>query len=117
MQVLILDEFRQRGSQIAEAIGSSSGNVVNCQLSNEFMTVLAEKVPGKILVDLPTWNSGRSIYNYFKVSRKLENIPIIFYNTPDDFDMLQGRPRHNRDKILPKPTTVESVAEATLNQE
>jgi len=116
MQVVILDEFRQRGAQIAEGLGSGC-KVSNCQLSNDFLTQLNGAAPDKVIIDLPTWNSGRALYNYFEVSRKLETIPVVVYNAPENFETLPGRPRHNRDKVLPKPADVASVVEATLNQE
>lgn len=118
MQVLVLDEFRQRGSQIAEKVASGSGaQVVACQITNEFMTALGQGNTEKVIVDVPTWNSGRAIYTYFGVAARLETVPVVFYNAPEGFETLAGRPRHNLDRVLSASCDSEAVVEAALSKE
>lgn len=114
MKILLLDESRKRVAQIAEAIGNGKHTVVSCTNSNDFMVAVTEETPDKLLLDVETWNNGKAIYGYFDVSRKLEDIPVVFYNAPEEFPGMADRPKHSKDHVLPKPSEAEAIVEAAM---
>jgi DNA-binding NtrC family response regulator len=112
MKILVMDEVKSRKSQIAEALEKSKHKVVQCSGSNDFLSALEEQSPNFICLDYDTWNHGRSIYNYFKVPKKIENMPMIIYNSPANFSAFTNRPRHDKDRILSKPSEPKAIVEA-----
>ena len=115
MKVMLLDESRKRAAQIAEAVGNGKHTLVSCGNSNEFMTALGETSADKLLLDVESWNNGKAIYRYFDVSRSLEDMPVVFYNAPEEFAGIPDRPKHSKDHILTKPTEADSIVEAAMD--
>jgi hypothetical protein len=113
VKIVVMDESRRRAVQIAEQLQRSKHDVTCFTMSNDFMAAIGRSpLPHRVALDMETWRNGRSIYSYFGVARKLEDVPMVFYNAPEDFVLLQDRPRHNKDEILPGPPVVEAVVEA-----
>jgi DNA-binding NtrC family response regulator len=77
-------------------------NVIGCSASGEFMDSIENGGVDKIVLDFDAWQHGKSIYNYFKLTRKMADIPIVFYNAPDNFTALPERSHHQEDTILHK---------------
>jgi DTW domain-containing protein YfiP len=73
------------------------------------MTVLESEKPNLALLDMGTWKKGKSIYNYFHIGKKLENIPVILYNAEEDAYFITDRARHDKDRILSNPTEIETI--------
>jgi hypothetical protein len=49
---------------------------------------------------------GRAIYNYYRIGKNLENLPILLYNADEDTYFIQDRARHEKDRVLSKPSEV-----------
>lgn len=110
MKIIVLDDSRSRRKQVAEMLQKKRHEVTSCYASNEFIAALDKNSSEMVMLDLESWNRGGAIYTYFKIPQKLENLPILFYNAPSNFSILKDRPRHPRDRILFKPTDVETIA-------
>ena len=115
MKILLLDDSRKRRVQIKEAVSQNQHKLLDCSTSNDFVSSLENDSPELVLLDMETWRKGKSIYNYFRISKKLENIPIIFYNAEEDSYFIPERNRHEKDRVLSKPTEVENIVE-TMQQ-
>ncbi|NLD99988.1 MAG: response regulator [Fibrobacter sp.] len=108
MKILIVDDLKRRKQQLKEAI-EKQHQVTDISLTNEFMTIVENETFDMIVLDMETWKKGKSVYNYFKIGKKLENIPIILYNAEEDTYFIPDRVRHEKDRILSKPVDVETV--------
>jgi DNA-binding response OmpR family regulator len=115
MKILLMDESTKRRDMIADALEKSKHSVVVCRNANEFMEAVSGGLPEKILLDVDTWNSGKALYHYFGVSRSLETVPVVFYNAPEDFSGIPDRSRHASDRILGRPTDVETAVSAAAD--
>jgi DNA-binding NtrC family response regulator len=111
MSVVVLDESRKRCAQLADALEKSKRPVACCRNSNEFMTKISGGLPDRIVMDVESWTKGRTIYAYFDIAKKIAEVPIVFYNAPENFATIEDRSKHGQDEILPAPTPVEQVAE------
>jgi DNA-binding response OmpR family regulator len=112
MKIVVLDDSRTRAGQIAELLRKRKHDVVCCTASNEFMAATQESAPKMLFLDVEAWKKCKSIYNYFDWARKLADIPIVFYNAPDEFPGLQDRQRLEKDVVLNDQATVENIAES-----
>jgi DNA-binding NtrC family response regulator len=107
-----MDEVKSRKNQIAEGLEKAKHKVLHCSGSNEFLSAVDEPSLNFICLDYDTWNHGRSIYNYFKIPKRSEQIPMIVYNAPANFSAFTNRPRHDKDRILSKPSEPKAIVEA-----
>jgi len=64
---------------------------------------------------MESWNKGKAIFSRFGIAKKLETLPILFYNASMNFSILHDRPRHGKDRILFKPTEVNAIVENILD--
>jgi PleD family two-component response regulator len=104
MKVVVLDESKKRTEQIVEILQKKRYTFVCCTQSGQFMETLQESLPDKIIIDYDAWLHGRMIYNHFNLSKRIENVPVVFYNAPENFVALNNRKRHDSDRILNKTT-------------
>jgi DNA-binding response OmpR family regulator len=109
MKIIILDDTRQRRNQIVDTLQKKRFEVTACFSSNDFISAIEKQKFDLVLLDMDSWNRGKSIYNYFGMPKRLENLPILFYNASMNFSILNDRPRHGKDRILFKPTEAEAV--------
>jgi len=112
MKIAIMDEVKTRKNQISEALEKGKHKVILCSTSNEFIATMAEPSVQCLCLDYETWHHGRSMYGYLKIPKKIENIPIVFYNAPVHFTALPNRAKHERDQILPKPSEPNAIIDA-----
>jgi DNA-binding NtrC family response regulator len=112
MDILILDEMKSRKSKLAETLEKRRYKVVQCGSCNDLLASVNASLPNVILMDFDTWHHGRSMYSYFQTGKKIEHVPVVFYNAPPNFVALPDRNRHEKDYVLPKPSEVESVVDA-----
>jgi DNA-binding NtrC family response regulator len=112
MEIVILDETRSRKKAIVDSLEKNRYKVVQCGTSNEFMNAVSNTSPGLFLVDVESWQHGRAIYSYFQIGRKLEHVPVVLYNAPEKFSTLGDRNRLEKDRILEKPTEIDSILDA-----
>ena len=115
MDVVILDELKSRRSAIAELLEKNRYRVAQCATSNEFMNTVGSMIPGHFLVDVESWQRGRSIYAYFQIGKKIERVPVLFYNAPANFTAVNERGRHEKDYVLPKPSEPDAIVDALAN--
>ncbi len=111
MNVLIMDDTRKRRSQIKELLGRQH-EVTECYSSNDFLDRIQTKEFDLLILDMDTWKKGSSIYHYFRAGKLLEKTPVVLYNTDEDMPYLPDRARHENDRILPKPTEIETLVES-----
>jgi|GEM_PF-758309 len=111
MKIIIMDDTRKRRDELKQAIEKHYKNVLAFYSSNDFISSIDESIPDLILLDMETWKKGKSIYNYLKIGKKLENTPVILYNAEEDMYFVQDRSRHEKDRVLQKPTDVGTIAE------
>ncbi|MFP4012675.1 MAG: hypothetical protein ACLFVQ_01200 [Chitinispirillaceae bacterium] len=109
MKVLILDDMQKRVAQMQEELEKKNIEAVECLTSNCFLDSLNTSEFDSLLLNVETWEKGRSIYDYFRINKKLENTPIVFYNADEAFTSLNHRTPHDKDQILYKPSDVDSV--------
>jgi hypothetical protein len=111
MRLLVLDESRERSTQLIDLLKKSRHEVECISNTNDFIAKSTGKsVPDRILVDADSWRHGKAIYDYFGIGLRLESIPLTIYNSPEGFAGPADRPRHNADVLLPKTATIEQVA-------
>ncbi len=112
MKILILDDTRNRRNQLADALQKKRFEITACYASNDFITIIEKNKFDMLLLDMESWNRGKSIYNYFGIARRLEKLPIVFYNAAANSSALNDRPRHAKDRFLFKPTEADAVIAA-----
>jgi DNA-binding response OmpR family regulator len=115
MKVLVHDEAQKRASQIADALEKKRHTVKACSGTGDFMTVIEEWRPDKIIMDVETWRKDTPMLNYFQFAKKIERIPLLFYNAEEGFSVDGFRSPAEKDRILPRPTKVEQII-ATFEQ-
>lgn len=109
MKIVVLDESKKRRQQIIDALDEKGHNVLVCAGSGAFMDAIESSTPGKIMMNVESWKHGKAMYNYFKIAKRIEDIPIVFYNVPDKFTSITDRTPHKDDKIYAKQTSIEDV--------
>ena len=114
MKILLLDDFRTRRNSLVDALQKKRYEVTPCFSSNEFIVSVDKQKFDLLLLDMESWNRGKSIYHRFATAKKLENVPILFYNANMNFSMLNDRARHQKDRILFKPTEVDAIISSLL---
>jgi DNA-binding response OmpR family regulator len=112
MQILLLDESKKRRTQIAELLQKKKHTIRQCAASNDFMSVIEDSAPDRIILDGDTWRKGRAIYAYFNFGKKLENIPIVFYNVKEGAVTITGRESNAKDRILAGITEANDIVSA-----
>lgn len=112
MNILVVDENRVRRLQIVDALQKKRHTVEHCAASNDFLSALDKSKPERVVVDVPTWKKGKAIYAYFQVGKKLEKVPVLFYNSYEGFTLEGQRAPHEKDRILMDHVKVEDIAMA-----
>ena len=115
MEIVILDEVKSRRTAIAESLEKNRYKVVQCGTSNEFMNALNTMSVGHFCIDVDSWHHGRSLYTYFQICKRMERIPVLFYNAPQNFTTVTDRTRHEKDYVLQKPSEVNAIVDAISN--
>ncbi len=112
MKVLVLDEMKSRKSEIVVLLEKSKHKATACSTSNEFITAVEDQSLNCICVDFETWHKGRAIYGYFQIPKKMEHVPVVMYNSPTHSATLSNRVKHEKDRVLPKPTDTVMLVDA-----
>jgi DNA-binding NtrC family response regulator len=115
MKVLILDDTRNRRNQLGEALQKKRYDVTALYGSNELIAALEKSKFDMMLLDMESWNRGKAIYGRFGIARRIESLPIVFYNAALNFTTLNDRPRHAKDRVFFKPSTVDTVVMSFLD--
>ena len=42
-------------------------------------------------MNVDAWYHGKAIFDYFDFAKKLDDIPVLYYNAPDNFNGIQER--------------------------
>ena len=109
MKVVILDERKKRKQQIEDLCAEKGYDVVACSATGDFMEVIETTSPDTILMDVESWQHGKPMYTYFKFSKKLDDIPIFFFNAPENFSNINDRTQNQQDKVFHKHTEIDEV--------
>jgi PleD family two-component response regulator len=112
MNVAVVDESRKRRRQIVEALQKMNHTVTEATTSQDLITLVEERRPERMLLDVGTWKNGRAIYNYFRIGKKLAGIPILFYNSYEGFNIEAIREPHDKDRVVNEPAKVEDIISA-----
>ncbi len=112
MKILVVDEYSKRRAQIVEILEKNGHDVEGCSTTQDFMVKIDEDTPERLVLDVPTWRNGKAIYQYFQLGKKLEKIPILFYNSYEGFSFDGTRAPHENDRILHEPTKSEDIGTA-----
>jgi DNA-binding NtrC family response regulator len=112
MKVLLLDDVKSRKGELTTALEKSKYKVTVCSTCNEFISAVEDQSIGCLCLDYDTWHKGRSIYGYFNIPKRMERTPIIVYNSPTHYSAITNRAKHEKDRMLPKPTEAFSLVEA-----
>jgi DNA-binding NtrC family response regulator len=115
VEIVILDEVKSRRTAIAGSLEKNRFKVVQCGTSNEFMNAVNTMSPGHFCIDVDSWHHGRSLYTYFQVGKRIERIPVLFYNAPLNFTAISDRTRHEKDFVIQKPSEVDTIVDAMSN--
>jgi hypothetical protein len=81
------------------------------------MAALALGGSDVVLISYLAWGHGKSLYRYFDISSRLEQIPIVLFDAPEGLSRLDSRPAHRQDRIVGKPSKAELIVEALLSRE
>ena len=111
MRIVLLDESRERSTQLTDLLKKAKHDVEWIRSTNEFMVRLEKTAPDRILIDGDAWRHGRAIYNYFGMGHKLENIPLTVYSASEGFAGLADRPKHSGDAVVPRAASIEAIVE------
>jgi DNA-binding NtrC family response regulator len=111
VKIVVLDESNKRKSQINDLLQDKGHEVATCSATGEFIELVETSDPDKILMDVDTWQHGIAIYTYFDFIKKLESIPIIFYNAPENFSNIVNRTQIENDKILNSPIDIDTIVQ------
>jgi DNA-binding NtrC family response regulator len=109
MKILLLDDTKPRRNQLVDALQKKRYEVTSCYGTNDFVNAVEKHKADMILLDMESWYRGRAIYDYLNLAKRLENLPILFYNAHMNFSILNNRPRHAKDRILFKPSEVDAI--------
>jgi DNA-binding response OmpR family regulator len=109
MKILILDGTRTRRNELADTLRTKRSEVTPISGSNAFIEAVEKGKYDLLLIDMTSWCRGRPIYERFGIAKRLEKTPILFYNAPPKFLVLEGRSKHVKDRILPLPTEIAAV--------
>ncbi len=109
MKIVVLDESKKMRQKITETLEEKGHTVITCLASGAFMDAIESSTPGKVLMNVDSWKHGKAMYTYFKIQKRLEDIPIVFYNVPDKFTSITDRNPHKDDKIYSRQTAIEDI--------
>ena len=112
MNLVLLDESKKRKQQLETLLQERGYAVKACSGSNEFIDLIEKAKPDRVLIDFEAWKHGRAIYSYFKIAKRIEHIPITFYNAPEKFAGIPERLQNQNDKIIKRQTSVEAIVSA-----
>jgi DNA-binding response OmpR family regulator len=115
MKILLLDDTRKRRNELVNAMQKKHYEVEACYSSNHFMQLIDKQKVNLVLLDMDSWNKGKAIFSRYGIAKKLETLPILFYNASMNFSILHDRPRHGKDRILFKPTEVGAIVANILD--
>ena len=115
MEIVILDELKSRRTAIAESLEKNRYKVIQCGTSSEFMNSVNTVSGGHYCIDVDSWHHGRSLYAYFQIGKRMERIPVLFYNAPQNFTAVGDRARHEKDYVLQMPSEVNAIVDAISN--
>ncbi|MGD9200609.1 MAG: hypothetical protein PVI26_03520 [Chitinispirillia bacterium] len=104
--VVLLDEIKSRKKRITDLLVEKGYDVKSCTGSGEFIEVIETSQADRIYMDVTSWQHGMGIFNYFKFAQKLSDIPITFYNAPENFTNILDRKQNQDDKILNKQADI-----------
>lgn len=100
MIVVVLDEVKSRKQKISDLLVEKGYDVRSCLASGDFIETIETSAVDRIYMDVDSWQHGMGIYSYFRFAQKLTDIPITFYNAPDNFTNITDRGQNQNDKIL-----------------
>jgi len=109
VKVVVLDDLKKRNEQVTNMLEEKGYDVVACLATGEFMEIIETTSPDTILLDVESWQRGKSVFNYFKFSRELEEIPILFYNAPENFSNIIDRSQHQHDKVFHRQVQLDEI--------
>ncbi|MBN1980920.1 MAG: hypothetical protein JW795_05275 [Chitinivibrionales bacterium] len=109
MNCLVFDETRKRRIQIERLLQEKGHQAKTCFGSGELMQLIDLGTIDRIFIDVESWCHSRAIFNYFNFAKRIQGIPIVFYNAPDTFVTLHDRNQHASDKVMHKNSTPELI--------
>lgn len=112
MKVLLVDEVRSRAMELLGRLRGENHEVTPCTVTNDFLNAVQERPIDVILLDVGTWRKGRAIYEYFDAASRFADTPVVFYNAPEDFRELTHRRKLDKDVVLLKPSSADTIVES-----
>ena len=109
MKIVVLDESNKQRAQLHDLLQDKGHEVSACSGSGEFMELIEVSEPDKILMNVEAWQHGTAMFTYFNFITRLENIPILFYNSPENFSNIANRTHIENDKILNSPIDIDTI--------
>lgn len=109
MNIIVLEESKGQKEKFLELLEEKGNEVTGCLASGDFMESVESVMPDLIIMNVQAWQHGLAIYTHFNFVEKLEEIPIIFYNAPDNFPGITDRAQCQEDKIYHNEIEVEVI--------
>jgi PleD family two-component response regulator len=109
VKIVVLEESKKRNNEIVEMLEENSCDVIPCSGTGEFMDSVESSMPDRILLNVDAWQHGKTIYNHFRFSEKISDIPVSFYNAPENFSAITDRAQNPEDKIFSKQTELDEI--------
>ena len=114
MKVVVLYENKRNRAELIEELKKAGHDVITCTSSSDFLEAAERDDVERLIIDVKSWFRGTSIYNYFNITSKLTEIPALFFDAPDGFNGIDGRPELESDVILEKERSVDAILAALV---
>lgn len=112
MKLVILDEKKQHNIKLSDHAKQRGHKVVSCFGTNDFFDAIQDTSPDRLLIDVSSWNNNSVVSKYFDFTSKITDIPVVFYNSPENFTQATGREGCDADVYLVTGSQAEEIVEA-----
>lgn len=109
MKIVILDEAKKRNNKLVELLEQKGHEAIGCFGSGEFMDQIESHSINRIFMDITSWQHGMGLFGYFRLAKKMVDIPITFYNAPENFNSISDRNPNQNDKIFNQPVDIDLI--------
>ena len=112
MKIVVLYEHKRYRIELEEALTKAGHTVTTCSNSNDFIEIAENLTADRLIIDVKSWFRGTAIYNYFDIAKNLAPVPALFFDAPEGFSSIEGRPAQAADIVLEKDRSIDAIVAA-----
>ena len=112
MKIVVLYEHKKYRVELEEALTKAGHDVTTCSNSNDFIATTEKLSADRLIIDVKSWFRGTAIYNYFDIAQNLSAAPALFFDAPEGFSSIEGRPSQATDIVLEKERSIDAIVAA-----